>query len=178
MDIVALVEEFHGAVYRYAYRLSGNEADADDLTQQAFVVALEKGESIHDAKATLQWLFVVTRRLFLRGLELRKRAEPLGGRENWDLAAPEERDSLEDHDSLDVALASIPQEVRTMVVMYYMERLSYQQIASALQIPIGTVMSRLSRAKEKMRSALDRERRENAAKTERASGTRGPIPFH
>ena len=73
------------------------------------------------------------------------------------IAVDREDDTLIDRERLQTALDRLPADSRTVLLMYYMEHLSYKQIAAALDVPIGTVMSRLARAKRRLRSWLGKE---------------------
>jgi len=66
MDIIQLVAEHHQAVYRYAYRLAGSSADAEDLTQQVFLIAQRKLEQLRKAESVQSWLFTILRRRFVK----------------------------------------------------------------------------------------------------------------
>jgi RNA polymerase sigma-70 factor (ECF subfamily) len=140
------------AVYRYAYRLAGSAVDAEDLTQQAFLVAQSKRSQVRDASCIRSWLLTVARNHYLKTLRRQLPAPTV------DLAVdslPEAAaESPVDAERLHAALAELPNEFRLVVLMFYFEHLSYQQIAAELGIPIGTVMSRLSRAKAQLRRRL------------------------
>lgn len=160
--LTRLVQDHHAAVYRYAFRLSGSAADAEDLTQQAFLIAQQKADQIRDAELAGRWLLAVVRNAFLK---TRRRRIPLpaGGLEIDMASVPDpvtengkERASEEpiDSASLQAALDELPDEFRVPLVMYYFEESSYREIAEQLDLPQGTVMSRLSRAKSHLRRLL------------------------
>jgi RNA polymerase sigma-70 factor (ECF subfamily) len=155
VDIASLVVAHHAPLYRYAYRLCGCPAEAEDLTQQAFLVAQQKLHQLREADRAASWLFAVLRSCFLKSI---RKQRPAGGQafdievEHLAVAAPEV-DEI-DREQLAAALAELPDEFRIVVLMFYFEELSYQEIAKELAIPIGTVMSRLSRAKGHLRTRL------------------------
>ncbi len=154
LDVAQLVAEHHQGMYRYAYRLTGSVQDAEDLTQQAFVVAQRKIGQIRKQENAKAWLFAVLRNRFLKS-QLRRRpvlAADLSLKLEM-LPSPPAKET-DDHDQLQVALCRIPDAFRVVLVMYYFEECSYRQIAERLEMPIGTVMSRLSRAKDHLRSML------------------------
>lgn len=154
MDVEQLVREHHAPVYRYAYRLTGSVPDAEDLTQQTFLIANQKIGQLRDATRSLGWLFTILRRCFLN--ECRQRVEtPASNLEMALEQIPEEipADSI-DREQLQAALVSLSDEFRLVLVMFYFEDCSYREIAEKLELPIGTVMSRLSRAKQHLRRAL------------------------
>ncbi|MEX0938145.1 MAG: RNA polymerase sigma factor [Pirellulales bacterium] len=154
VTVERLVTRHHAEVYRYAYRLSGSQADAEDLTQQAFLVAQEKLDQLRSEDSARSWLFTVTRNCFLR--TLRGHSAQSAAAMDLDLnQIPEETwDDPIDHERLQDALNRLAPEFRVILVMYYFEDCSYKEIAEKLNLPAGTVMSRLSRAKGHLRRYL------------------------
>lgn len=154
-DLASLIVAHHAALYRYAYRLCGCPAEAEDLTQQTFLIAQERLHQVREVERTSGWLYTVLRTTFLKSI---RRQRPLNAAtahvelEEVAGAAPE-IDQI-DREALALAIGQLPVEFRLVVLMYYFEDLSYQQIAEQLEIPRGTVMSRLSRAKQHLRSRL------------------------
>jgi RNA polymerase sigma-70 factor (ECF subfamily) len=171
-DIAQLVVEHHQAVYRYAYRLSGSVADAEDLTQQVFLAAQQKLDQLHSPEKARSWLFAVLRNEFLKGL---RRGQRLGSPDPTlsiaciPAAVPCDEDI--DRERLQQAINGLSPEYRAVVLMFYFEDLPYRAIADQLGIPIGTVMSRLARAKQALRGSLFEPH--EAAHTSRLSGQRG-----
>ncbi|MFP6614133.1 MAG: RNA polymerase sigma factor [Pirellulales bacterium] len=155
LDLAALVAEHHRALYAYAFRLSGNGQDAEDLVQQAFLVAQQKGHQIRDPEAARSWLYTVLRNGYLK--EFRRRGPELAENLNLDLngfADVDAADDWFDPEKLQAALDQLPPQFKTVLLMFYFEDISYREIAEKLELPIGTVMSRLSRAKGHLRTAL------------------------
>jgi len=155
VDLTALAVAHYAAVYRYACRLCGCRAEAEDLTQQTFLIARRKLDQLRDPERACAWLLAVVRSCFLKGLR-KSRPLPMA---NVELVADRVAASTPaveeiDRERLDAALAELPDDFRLVLVMFYFEDLSYQQIAEELEIPIGTVMSRLSRAKGHLRRRL------------------------
>lgn len=157
-EILAWVRLYHADLYRYAFRLAGNQADAEDLTQQAFLAAQQFRGELREPDRARGWLFAILRNCFLKS---RRRAMPAAAGD-LDLevdgipAAPT-LDWVDRHD-LQEALNELPDDFRLVVVMFYFEDCSYREISDRLSIPIGTVMSRLSRAKSLLRARLADER--------------------
>jgi len=155
MDIAQLVAEHHGAVYGYAYRLCGSVPEAEDLTQQVFLLAQQKLGQLRRAASARSWMFAILRRCFRRG---RKRWQPASAaslRLNIDnIPAEVPRDEQIDRQRLQEALNEMPDGFRMVLLMYYFEDCSYREISEKLQLPMGTVMSRLARAKGHLRSRL------------------------
>jgi RNA polymerase sigma-70 factor (ECF subfamily) len=152
--IAALVTEHHAVLYRFAYRLTGLEADAEDLTQQTFLVAIAKLEQVRPETAR-GWLFSILRSLYLKQ---RRRRTPMAASDlefNCD-TIPDDSipDQSIDGERLQAALDELPDEFKVVVVMFYFQGASYKEIAAELDLPLGTVMSRLSRAKGHLRRRL------------------------
>ena len=160
-----LVDAHYTPLYRFALSLARREADACDLVQQTFYIWATKGEALREMSKAKAWLFTTLYREFLRGRRRDARAtsiEDLPPGEQ-DIAAEEvDRVAKMDAATVVVALQSVDEVFRAPLTLFYLEDLSYLEIAEALEVPIGTVMSRLSRGKAQLRAALERE--ENAAK--------------
>lgn len=155
-----LVEAHYAPLYRFALSLARREADACDLVQQTFYIWATKGESLREREKAKSWLFTTLYREFLRGRRRDARAtsiEDLPPNEQ-DIAA-EDVDRVARLDAMTVvaALQSVDEVFRAPLTLYYLEDLSYLEIAEVLAAPIGTVMSRLSRGKAQLRAALTRE---------------------
>jgi RNA polymerase sigma-70 factor (ECF subfamily) len=152
LSMPGLVHQHYRAVYGYAYRLTGNASDAEDLCQQTFLIAQRKLHQVRDRAKADRWLLSIVRTCFLKS---RRRKRPLTGIE---LAVDEIPDrateSPIDGEQLQAALNALPDEFRVVVTMFYFDCCSYKEIASELGLPIGTVMSRLARAKGRLRQRL------------------------
>ena len=154
-SVTELVGLFYESLYRYAFRLSGSAADADDLTQEAFCKAQAQFKQLRDRSRAKPWLFSILRNLYLHRL----RAIRLHTTIPLDSVAepPEELpDTLPEIDSADLqrALDELPEVFRSTIILYYFEEFSYRDIAEQMDLPIGTVMSRLARAKSFLRDKL------------------------
>jgi RNA polymerase sigma-70 factor (ECF subfamily) len=154
-DIGQLVAEHHRVLFAYAYRLTGAVADAEDLTQQTFLTAQEKLGQLRDLASVRGWLFTILRNNFLNTCR-KKRPQAVA---DLDLninsiPATVPRDDEIDHEKLQQALDQLAPNYRIVLAMFYFEECSYREIAERLELPIGTVMSRLARAKGYLRSIL------------------------
>ncbi len=168
----ALVNAQYAQLYRFALSLTRNTSDAGDLTQQTFFIWAKKGEQLRDTSKAKSWLFTTLYREFLRG---RRRAGqmtsladlPLG---ESDPAAPE-IDVVTGMDASLVveALQEVDETYRVPLTLFYLEDLSYKEIAETLEVPMGTVMSRLSRGKSQLRAALEKKE---------AGGRNNVVPFN
>jgi RNA polymerase sigma-70 factor (ECF subfamily) len=147
-----LVADHHQALYRYAYRLSGSAADAEDLTQQAYLAAHRKLGQLRDAATARGWLFTILRNCYLK--TARKRlALPIAEFDVNHVPQPVSAQPL-DEERLQGAIDSLGDEFKLVVLMFYFEHYSYREIADLLDVPPGTVMSRLARAKAHLRRLL------------------------
>jgi RNA polymerase sigma-70 factor (ECF subfamily) len=161
ISIADLVARRHADVYRYAYRLCGSAPDAEDLSQQVFLIAHQKLDQLNSADAARAWLLAITRNCYWRWLQRRKTISAadadLDMNEAVDGAPADDAYLPIDRELLQRALDRLPEEFRLVINMFYFEELSYRQIAAALDVPEGTVMSRLSRAKARLRRDLSPE---------------------
>lgn len=158
-DPDAVVDEHYAPVYRFALSLTGHTATASDLTQETFYQWFKSGAQLRDPSRTRAWLFTALHRNFLHSLR-RSRAGNHIPIEDDDPELPAiEPPGLERIDAGIVvdALAHIDEFHRAPLALFYLEDLSYQEIAATLDIPVGTVMSRLSRARSQLRSILARQ---------------------
>ena len=147
-----LVERYYALLYRYAYRLTGSEADAEDLTQQAFLTAQAKWDQLREEAKAKSWLFTIARNAYLK--ELRAPA-CLASSVLDELPGPvSAAESDFDEEQLQNVLNDLPEEFRSPVVLFYFEEFSYREIAEQMEVPVGTVMSRLARAKAYLRQRL------------------------
>ena len=154
IDMAQLVSDHHAVIYRYAYRLSGSTADAEDLTQHVFLVAQQKIGQVRDPSRVRGWLYAVLRSCYLRSRR-RKIPMPAGDLKLDVESIPQEvPDDVVDEQLLQAAIDRLPADFKMVVMMFYFEQCSYLEIAEALSIPMGTVMSRLSRAKGHLRRQL------------------------
>ena len=157
MDFTALVDQHYRALYQFAYSLAHSEADAADLTQETYLRWAEKGSQLRDVSKVKTWLFTTLYRLFLgrRRHNIRFPHDEISDAEHR--LPPVESDavrSMEGHEVLQ-ALQEIDETFRAPLVLFYLEDHSYQEIAEILDVPPGTVMSRLYRGKAMLRARLE-----------------------
>ncbi|HSH96373.1 MAG TPA: RNA polymerase sigma factor [Roseimicrobium sp.] len=158
-DLDALVEAHYEPLFRMAVSLSGSVTEASDLTQQAFYVAQTKGHQLQDPGRVRGWLSTTVRRLFFQRMRHERRFPKC----SLDLVEHElphasiNTASGPDAELVMQAMGRLSDEYRVPLKLFYLEDRSYKEIAKELGLPIGTVMSRLSRAKAQLREALDGE---------------------
>ncbi len=150
-----LILRHYQAIYRYAYRLTGQVADAEDLTQQTFLLAHKHVDQLRDPSKSQNWLYSILRTCYLKSL---RKPPPIPAvRLQLDVdQIPADSPLLDEVDGerLQLAINQLPDALKLVLLMFYFENCSYKEIAEELQIPIGTVMSRLSRAKGHLRAML------------------------
>lgn len=171
-----LVDTHYASLYRFALSLARSEADACDLVQQTFYVWATKGHTLREGAKAKTWLFTTLYREFLRG---RRRGGRITALEDLPPAdqdpAAEETDLALKFDARLVveALQEVDEGYRVALTLFYLEDLAYQEIADLLDVPIGTVMSRLSRGKARLRAILGRAEERKVVPFPGAAGTDG-----
>lgn len=159
------------AVYRFALRLSGSPDQAADLVQETFLRAFRSWDQYSRGTKAKSWLFTICRNLFLRGRERMLRHDELVEKNvdrddtlsdpvnpvwaSVESADPEGAffDALVDAEILD-AIDALPEEYRAVILLSDLEGLTYQEVAEILEIPLGTVKSRLFRGRRRLQEAL------------------------
>lgn len=152
--VTELVQQHYEFLYRFAYRLCGSSHDAEDLTQQAFLAAQRHHDQLRDAGKVRAWLVAILRNAYRRTFRGQAAGRPLPLDDIPEPALDTPDDPPLEEAQLQAALEELPEEFRSVIVLYYLEQLSYREIAELLEIPIGTVMSRLSRGKAALRRKL------------------------
>lgn len=152
-----LIEQYSVLLYRYSYRLTGNPDEAEDLTQQVFLLVQQRRHQLREPRAIRSWLLTIVRNVFLKSRRHKSKKRSLD-----EIAEPFIDDSAGsnlwiDREQLQVALLELSEEFRSAVVLFYFDEFSYQEIAEHLGVPIGTVMSRLSRAKSFLKKRLEKD---------------------
>jgi len=151
-----LVERYDRAVYHLAYRTLRDQEEAKDVAQEAFFKAYRSLRTFKPSMRFSTWIFAITyhascdrlnRRKRYSNEELPDRADPSAGPAESVIAGDEAR-QLRD------AIAALPQKYRAVVTLYHLQGRQYEEIATVLQIPIGTVKTHLFRAKEQLRRML------------------------
>jgi RNA polymerase sigma factor (sigma-70 family) len=153
-SVQSLVKEHYEGLYRYAYRLSGQATDAEDLVQETFCKAQEKLGQLREPERAKAWLFSILRNNYLHRLRAAQHPRMLTLEEIHDFPEPAENLPEVEPEKLQQALNELPELFRTPIIMYYFEEFSYRDIAEQMEVPIGTVMSRLARAKAFLRDRL------------------------
>lgn len=154
-DYEHLIEQQIPRLRRYARALTGERVVADDLVQDTLERAWSKLHLWRRGSDLRAWLFTIMHNVYVNQLRSRA-AHPLVPLDEDDMNLPQramQTDMLEIRD-LDVALRKLSDEQREVLLLIALEQFSYEETAKALGIPIGTVMSRLSRARERLRRIM------------------------
>jgi len=155
---------FIDGLYGYAMAITRNRADAEDLVQETYVRAIRGKESLRAGSNVKSWLFTILRNIHLNQLR-KQRTSPrvleIDADENTaNIVVETSEDPLAryvrktERERLTEAIEQLPPEFREIVVLREFEDLSYLEIAAILDCPVGTVMSRLARARSRLRTLL------------------------
>ena len=152
-------------LYNVAFKYVGNRYDAEDLVQETLYTAYHKFHQLRDSRKFKSWMFTILRNHFLKwqrkkvsvqadefedGIDYISQLESVSLRQD----AASVYETKTDADTIQSILDKLPEKYKAVLILYYMEDSSYQEIAEMLGVPIGTVMSRLSRAKQMMKKVL------------------------
>ena len=167
LSMDSLVERFYQSLYHFALSLARSEVVAADLTQETYYLWAAKGHQLRDATKVKSWLFTTLHREFLRRQRHSHRFPHHETSQVEDELPVISSTVVNDLDAITVmqALQRVDEHYRVPLAMFYLEDFSYNEIAEALDVPAGTVMSRLARGKAQLRALLG----------EAASGAPGKI---
>jgi len=155
--------EFVDGLYGYAMVLTRNHAQAEDLVQETYVRAIPAMGKLRAHSNTKGWLFTILRNIWLNELRRWRNGPQLfaidleNGADNVVEPSRDPQDlcvSKMESEQVRAAIQELPVEFREIIVLREYEEFSYQDIASVLDCPVGTVMSRLARARAKLRASL------------------------
>lgn len=154
------MEHYGKATYNFAYRLTGNEADAGDLTQEAFIRVYRAWQSFRPGTSFLSWIYRIVTNLHRDELRRRKGRyhEEIPDDGGAALSIEPIEEYVEGHLSEPVskALAELSEEQRRIVLLADVEECSYQEIGKIVGCSVGTVRSRLHRARGQLRKLVQR----------------------
>lgn len=151
-DLVALHAD---VLYRVAYRLVGDRHDAEDVVQDAFRSAWTSRGRYQHGRGDRAWLISILRRRVADRHRRRRLRSVLSGESVYDIGV-EPVDPFDDQytDEMQQALMQLPAELREALLLVVVGELTHREAADELQVPLGTVLSRVSRARARMREAL------------------------
>jgi len=154
-----LVNRYYRDLYRFGFSLTRSEADAADLTQQTFYIWASKGHQLREAGNAKRWLLTTLHREFLQQRRRQQRftEEPL--EDAMEQIHNISNISRTDLETMLECLNDIHENYRAALVLYYLEDLPYKEIAEVLQVPVGTVQSRIARGKSQLGQLLNGRRK-------------------
>jgi RNA polymerase sigma-70 factor (ECF subfamily) len=150
-----LVDEHGPALYRIAYRLVGDRHEAEDVVQETYRSAWKSRESYESGRGDRAWLAAILRRRVIDRLRRHPPPHP------FDASGPHEASvdgvdpfACQYTDEMQHALAQLPEELRETLLLVVVGELTHQEVADLLEVPLGTILSRVSRARRRLREAL------------------------
>lgn len=152
------IDRHADSIYRVAYRLTGNHESANELVQETFLQAWRGLESIEDESKLRAWMFGILRNQNLKMLR-KKQRDAKADSEILEFVAEQasDRNTNDAIDSVQSAIALLDEIHRMPVLLVSMEQMSVDEAAEVLELPRGTVLSRLHRGRQKLKEILSRE---------------------
>ena len=151
-------------LYNVALKYSGKPYDAEDLVQETMYTAYRKFPQLRDEKKCRSWLFMILRSHFLKEKRQAVKRPYLDDGSGYlknivdgsVKTLPDKYEEKANREEVQQVLDVLPEKFRSPIILYYMEEMTYQEISEFLDIPIGTVMSRLARGKKYMKNEMMR----------------------
>jgi len=164
----ALVSRHESRAYQYAYRLTSNQEDACDIVSEAFVRVFTALKNFKGNSAFSTWLYRILTNCYLDQRKKEKAKQTLSLETGMHTESGEVERQVEDESggpsealeqqareaAVQTAIVQLPEYQRAMLIMYHVENLTYEEMAEALDLPLGTVKSRLNRARLSLRELL------------------------
>jgi RNA polymerase sigma-70 factor (ECF subfamily) len=156
LDFESLVARYYGSLYQFAFSLTQTEADACDLTQETFYIWATKGHQLRDKSKVKSWLFTTLHREFLESRRKQTRFPHYELSQMDGELPPVSPVRVNQLDSGQVlqALAQVDEVYQAPVALFYLEECSYKEIAEILEVPMGTVKSRIARGIGQLQKSL------------------------
>lgn len=143
---------------RFCHAIAANPADGDDLMQATVEKALTHGDQFRERSRVDSWMYRIAQNLHIdRSRSTRRRGTAVPIEDAYDLVGDDGRATVESRSELAAAqraLATVPEDQRAAFVLVVLEGLSYKEAAEVLEVPIGTIMSRIARARGRIERAL------------------------
>jgi RNA polymerase sigma-70 factor (ECF subfamily) len=157
MTALARLEGHVPALRRYARTLLHDAVEADDLVQDCLVRAVERIQTLRTIEELRPWLFAIMYNLHVSRWRRRQvRASSICGDSEAGVAVTASQPATTEMRAVLRSLAELPQEQRNVLILVAVEGFKYAEVAKLLDIPVGTVMSRLSRARDRLREKVER----------------------
>lgn len=162
-----LVRKYQNRLFNGMVHMLRNEAEAEDVVQDAFILALTRLETFHGNSAFFTWLYRIAYNVAVSKIRRRKPTVSLTANDNdnddsrsfdfeGNAPPPDDRMSRsEDVEQLQNAMGRLSEEHRTVLILREMQQLDYDAISEVLELPIGTVRSRIHRAREQLKQQLE-----------------------
>jgi RNA polymerase sigma-70 factor (ECF subfamily) len=149
-------------LYNVALRYCKNVFDAEDIVQETYLMAFHKFHQLREKSKCKPWLLTILRNNFLKNYHRQKNRQKLPEADYIEFlestiaeeSAEELLSRASQKDTVQKALDQLPLKYKEVLILYYMDEMLYKEIADTLEIPIGTVMSRLTRAREGLKTIL------------------------
>ncbi len=155
-DFEKLVDLYYPSLYRFAFSLTRQESEACDLTQETFLIWAKKGHTVRDETKVKSWLFTTLHREYLQKHRRRVRfpqVELEDAETELPEIAPVTMGNIDRYNVLN-ALSQLDENFQAAIALFYLEDHTYPEIAEILQIPLGTVKSRISRGIVQLQALL------------------------
>ena len=146
------IDAYHAALFKHAFWMTGNRALAEDLVQETFFQAWKNRHSIEDQENPLPWLITVLRRSVYKELQQARLDTVALSEQHIDSDSHLSEFDLDTLVDLGNGLMSLSARQRELLLLYSLHGFTYEQISQQLGIPIGTVMSRIARARDMLRA--------------------------
>lgn len=159
----SLVDEHGPALYRTAYRMMGDQHEAEDIVQETYRSAWKSRERYEAGRADRAWLMSILRRRVVDRYRRKKLPLVHGDQAAEEASVPcYDPAANELSDEMQAALSTLAPELKESLLLVVVGELTHQEVANLMHIPLGTVLSRVSRARRKLREALLAAAREHA----------------
>lgn len=154
-EFAVLVEDHGPALYRMAFRMIGDAHEAEDVVQEAFRSAWKSRARYESGRGDRAWLTSILRRRVVDRWRKRPPPTPVSGEETLELKVHAEDPAADEYsDEVQTALDTLPRDLRETLLLVVVGELTHQEVADLLEIPLGTVLSRVSRARRRLRETL------------------------
>jgi RNA polymerase sigma-70 factor (ECF subfamily) len=158
-----LVTRYEEKLLRYGRKFLSKSEDIEDIVQDVFLNCYQNIQSFDASQKFSPWIYRIAHNAFVNGLRKHKRSplvfvdfDAFVAHPVYEDPLPREREQAEIKKMIDKGLSSLKPHYREVLVLYYLEELSYKEISDIVQVPVGTVGIRLKRAKEALKQACEK----------------------